>query len=599
MNRVYRKFRNETDDISDIVEGALTVGIFDDLSNNGYKYSHRRFINEILSRDSDIKVENTRSTTISDFKNSINYMPEIKELSIQSGQTRSAKGRNRVLIKKEKVSSPLELEIVYRDDIFMSLFRDTNSNVKNFNRMSLNGVAVFLGKYDMYSILRSLANAIMIDDDIDMSNLDEVESILYKNYDESYIPVQLDTKNNLVLTNLLKNIIPFRKELETDTYRTNLNLSLDKVRGESLDRYTPLFKLYKFLLPYQDENGNTLKELKIYIHFTDGTQMFELLKTSALYSAIVSISPSVIDNLHVTDLNTTQPIPYISPKALMDELTSKVEVEKTETSSNEVLNDEIHVTEESYLSWDSEEDSNKDISKDSECMSDTEYDIEKVIKGEDDANLELGEVIVDECQIYEDRKTVYSAETDIQHLHDVNNNAVQSEVDNIINSQSTNQIIYEPYIPKNDEDNSNPEATITSGSKIEHETMFEPSISNTFEPVIESAVEPSIEPSIEQVIEHATESVVESITKPEVELDINHGTSENSNNEETTVQENKDKIVETEVAVTNPKLKMERARKLTESEEYLLELWNPSGEEDTPGFISFGDSYKNPKESNL
>ena len=44
---------------------------------------------------------------------------------------------------------------------------------------------------------------------------------------------------------------------------------------------------------------------------------------------------------------------------------------------------------------------------------------------------------------------------------------------------------------------------------------------------------------------------------------------------------------------------MERARKLTESEEYLLELWNPSGEEDTPGFISFGDSYKNPKESNL
>ena len=598
MNRVYRKFRNETDDISDIVEGALTVGIFDDLSNNGYKYSHRRFINDILSRDSDIKVENTRSTTISDFKNSINYMPEIKELSIQSGQTRSTKGRSRVLIKKEKVSSPLELEIVYKDDIFMSLFGDTNSNVKNFNRMSLNGVAVFLGKYDMYSILRSLANAIMIDDDVDMSNLDEVESVLYKNYDESYIPVQLDTKNNLVLTNLLKNIIPFRKELETDTYRTNLNLSLDKVREESLDRYTPLFKLYKFLLPYQDENGNTLKELKIYIHFTDGTQMFELLKTSALYSAIVSISPSVIDNLHVTDLNTTQPIPYISPKTLMDELISKVEAKKTEDGSNEVqgevLNDEIHITEESYLSWDSE-----DVSKDSECMSDTGYDIEKVIKGEDDTNLELGEVIVEECPIYEDRKTVYSAETDIQYLHDVNNNAVQSEVDNIINSQSTNQIIYEPYIPKNDEDNSNPEATITSGSKIEHETMFEPSISNTFEPVIESAVEPSIEPSIEQVIEPATESVVESITKPEVELDINHGTSENSNNEETTVQENKDKIVETEVAVTNPKLKMERARKLTESEEYLLELWNPSGEEDTPGFISFGDSYKNPKESNL
>ena len=598
MNRVYRKFRNETDDISDIVEGALTVGIFDDLSNNGYKYSHRRFINDILSRDSDIKVENTRSTTISDFKNSINYMPEIKELSIQSGQTRSTKGRSRVLIKKEKVSSPLELEIVYKDDIFMSLFGDTNSNVKNFNRMSLNGVAVFLGKYDMYSILRSLANAIMIDDDVDMSNLDEVESVLYKNYDESYIPVQLDTKNNLVLTNLLKNIIPFRKELETDTYRTNLNLSLDKVREESLDRYTPLFKLYKFLLPYQDENGNTLKELKIYIHFTDGTQMFELLKTSALYSAIVSISPSVIDNLHVTDLNTTQPIPYISPKTLMDELISKVEAKKTEDGSNEVqgevLNDEIHITEESYLSWDSE-----DVSKDSECMSDTGYDIEKVIKGEDDTNLELGEVIVEECPIYEDRKTVYSAETDIQYLHDVNNNAVQSEVDNIINSQSTNQIIYEPYIPKNDEDNPNPEATITSGSKIEHKTMFEQSISNTFEPVIESAVEQSIEPSIEQVIEPATESVVESITKPEVELDINHGTSENSNNEETTVQENKDKIVETEVAVTNPKLKMERARKLTESEEYLLELWNPSGEEDTPGFISFGDSYKNPKESNL
>ncbi len=229
MNRVYRKFRNETDDISDIVEGALTVGIFDDLSNNGYKYSHRRFINDILSRDSDIKVENTRSTTISDFKNSINYMPEIKELSIQSGQPRSTKGRSRVLIKKEKVSSPLELEIVYRDDIFMSLFRDTNSNVKNFNRMSLNGVAVFLGKYDMYSILRSLANAIMIDDDVDMSNLDEVESVLYKNYDESYIPVQLDTKNNLVLTNLLRNIIPFRKELETDTYRKNLNLYLNKL----------------------------------------------------------------------------------------------------------------------------------------------------------------------------------------------------------------------------------------------------------------------------------------------------------------------------------------------------------------------------------
>ena len=266
---------------------------------------------------------------------------------------------------------------------------------------------------------------------------------------------------------------------------------------------------------------------------------------------------------------------------------------------NEVLNDEIHITEESYLSWDSEEDSNKDVSKDSECMSDTEYDIEKVIKGEDGTNSELGEVIVGEVQTSEDRKTVYNAETDVQHTHEINNNAVQSEVDNIINSQSTNQIIYEPHIPKNDEDNSKPEEKTTSGSKIEHETMFEPSISNTFNPIMESAVESSIKPTIEQVIEPITESVVESITKPEVEVNINHSTSESSNMGETTVQENKEEIAETEVAVNKPKLKMERARKLTESEEYLLELWNPSGEEDTPGFISFGDSYKNPKEGNL